>query len=103
MDLWGSNEVNMTDDIDRLFARAATQKGRLGLGDLEASVWRRIEDRLVERRMGHVRLAALMVALGVGVANGGWVALSANTQPSELQAFSVSTGLSPVGALGLDG
>ena len=93
----------MTDDIDQLIARAATQTGHADLDGLEASVWTRIDHLLGERRAGQVRLAALVVALGVGVANGSLLALSANPQPTELQAFSVSTGLSPVGALGLDG
>lgn len=93
----------MTDEIDRLIARAATQADHSGLDGLETSVWRRVEDRLGERRLGQVRLAALVVALGVGAANGGLVALSTHAQPSELQAFSVSTGLSPVGVLGLTG
>lgn len=93
----------MTDDIDRLIALAALPMDQAGLESLETSVWRRIEDRLAERRLGQARLAALVVALGVGVANGGLVALSTNAPPSEFQAFSVSTGLSPVGVLGLDG
>ena len=93
----------MTDDIDQMIARAATQTARADLDGLEASVWKRIEHRLGNRRANRVRLAALVVALGVGVANGSLLALNTEAQPTELQAFSVSTGLSPVGALGLDG
>ena len=93
----------MTDNIDQLIARAATQTEHADLDGLEASVWKRIEHRLGNRRASQVRMAALVVALGVGVANGSLLALSAHPQPTELQAFSVSTGLSPVRALGLDG
>lgn len=91
----------MTNDIDRLMARAAIPTSGPALGDLEASVWRRVEHRLEQRRVGQVRVAALVVALGVGVANGGLLAVSTSAPHSDLQAFSVSEGLSPVSILGL--
>ena len=89
----------MTEDIDRLIA-SARPASPATLSRLESDVWRRIEDRVGERRMGQVRVAALAMALVVGVANGGLFALSARAEPSEMQVFSVSAGLSPIGTLG---
>lgn len=92
----------MTEDIDHLIA-TARPASQASLSGLESDVWRRIEERVGERRMGQVRVAALAMALMVGVANGGLYALSARAEPSEMQVFSVSAGLSPVGALGAQG
>ena len=88
----------MTEDIDRLIA-TARPAGQVMLSKLESDVWRRIEDRVGERRMGQVRVAALAMALVVGVANGGLFALSERAEPSEMKVFSVSAGLSPIGIL----
>jgi len=89
----------MTGDVDRLVS-TGPPAGHVSLSGLEPDVWRRIEDRVGERRMGQVRVAALTMALGVGVANGGVFALSARAEPSEMQVFSVSGGLSPIAILG---
>lgn len=89
----------MTEDIDRLIA-TTRQTGHASLSGLESDVWRRIEDRVGERRMGQVRVAAMAMALVVGVANGGLFALSARSEPSEMQVFSVSGSLSPIAILG---
>lgn len=89
----------MTEDIDHLIA-AARPAGQASLSGLEADVWRRIEDRIGERRMGQVRVAAMAMALVVGIANGGLFVLSAQAEPSEMQVFSVSGGLSPIAILG---
>ena len=89
----------MTEDIDRLIASARPAHPAT-LSALESDVWRRIEDRVGGRQMRQVRVAALTMALVVGIANGGLLALSARAQPSEMQVFSVSAGLSPVGTLG---
>ena len=89
----------MTEDIDRLIANARPASPAT-LSGLESDVWRRIENRVGERRMGQVRLAAMGMALVVGLANGGLFALSAQAEPSEMQVFSVSGGLSPIAILG---
>ena len=89
----------MTEDIDRLIA-TARPAGQVLLSKLESDVWRRIEDRVGEQRMGQVRVVALAMALVVGVANGGVFALSARAEPLEMQVFSVSGGLSPIAILG---
>lgn len=69
------------------------------LGALEANVWRRIEGR-VEARGGSglllaVRASALVAALGVGLASGGFAAAEAVKKPSEISAFSIRTGVAP--------
>ena len=89
----------MIEDIDRLIA-SAQPAGPTTLSGLESDVWLRIEDRVGERRMGQVRVAALAMALVVGVANGGLFALTARAERSEMQVFSVSAGLSPISTLG---
>ena len=89
----------MTEDIDRLIANARPASPAK-LSGLESDVWRRIENRVGERRMGQFRVAAMGVALVVGFANGGLFALSARAEPSEMQVFSVSGGLSPIAILG---
>jgi hypothetical protein len=53
--------------------------------------------------MGQVRLAAVAVALGVGITNGGLMLLAPRPQPSELQIFTVSAGLSPLASLDVRG
>ncbi|MNR54860.1 hypothetical protein D3C85_1751300 [compost metagenome] len=50
--------------------------------------------------MGQVRVAAVGMALLLGVANGGFLLLaSPRPEPSELRIFTVSAGLSPLGPL----
>ena len=84
----------MTHTIDRLIETAPVDG--LRLDDLEADVWRRIEQRQSERRLGQVRLAALAMALVVGAANGGLFALTRPTPPSEIQVFSLASASTPL-------
>jgi hypothetical protein len=50
--------------------------------------------------MGQVRVAAVGLALVLGVANGGFLLLaSPRPEPSELRIFTVSAGLSPLDPL----
>lgn len=84
----------MTHDIDRLIETARIEDSRLG--NLEADVWRRIEQQQSERRLGQVRLAALAMALVVGAANGGLFALTRPAPPSEIQVFSLASASSPL-------
>ena len=46
--------------------------------------------------MGQVRLAVTAMALLVGMANGGVLGQVFKPRPSDIQIFSVSTGLSPM-------
>lgn len=89
----------MTEEIERLIgAEAPDDVGRLD--GLEEAVWARIAVRRDSASMGQVRVAAVGLALVLGVANGGLLLLaSPRPEPSELRIFTVSAGLSPLGPL----
>jgi hypothetical protein len=53
--------------------------------------------------MGQVRIAAVAVALVVGVANGGLMLMAPRPAPSEMRIFTVSAGLSPLASLDVRG
>ena len=92
----------MTDDMNRLIAAvAAGDAGRLaGVGD---AVWARIGERRDRARMGQVRVAAVAIALVIGVTNGGLMLMAPRPEPSELRIFTVSAGLSPLAGLDVRG
>lgn len=93
----------MTDDIDRLINDGG-RGGTARLADLESGVWTRVTERHEQARMGQVRLAAVSVALVVGIANGGAMLLAPpRPAPSELRIFTVSAGLSPLSGLDVRG
>lgn len=93
----------MTDDIEQRLAAPISAEEAARLADLEDGVWRRIELRQSQRRMGHVRLAVLTMALLVGVANGGVLGQIFKPRPSDIQIFSVSAGLSPMSSFEVGG
>lgn len=86
----------MTDDIEHRLATPLLAEDMARLADLEGGVWRRIEQRQSQRRMGQVRLVVMAMALLVGVANGGVLGQVFKPRPSDIQIFSVSAGLSPM-------
>lgn len=88
----------MMDDIDRLIG-AAVHRDETRLAGMEERVWVRIGERCERTRMGQVRVAAIALAVVVGVANGGLMLLSPRPEPSEMQIFTVSAGLSPLASL----
>lgn len=88
----------MLDDIDRLIG-GGRHDGEAQLIGLEEKVWARIGERHDRTRMGQVRIAAVALALVVGVANGGFMLLSPRPEPSEMRLFTVATGLSPLSGL----
>lgn len=92
----------MLDDIDRLIG-GDRHDGQALLVGLEERVWARVGERHDRIRMGQVRVAAVALALVVGVANGGFMLLSPRPEPSEMRVFTVSTGLSPLGGLDVRG
>ncbi|MBU1540915.1 MAG: hypothetical protein KKC29_06685 [Alphaproteobacteria bacterium] len=92
----------MLDDIERLIG-GDRYDGEAQLAGLEDEVWARIGERRDQARMGQVRVAAIALALVVGVANGGFLLLSPRPEPSEMRVFTVSTGLSPLSGLGVRG
>lgn len=92
----------MLDDIDRLIG-GDRRDGEVQLAGLEDKVWARIGERRDRARMGQVRVAAIALALVVGVANGGFMLLSPRPEPSEMRVFTLSTGLSPLSGLDVPG
>ena len=91
----------MTEAIDRMIEIAPV--GAAPLAQLEAGVWRRIEERQARRRTGQVRLTVMVMALIVGAANGGLFVLTPKPRPSDIYVFSVSAGLSPLSSLEIGG
>ena len=53
--------------------------------------------------MGQVRVAAVALALVIGVANGGLMLMAPRPEPSEMGIFTVSAGLSPLSGLNVRG
>lgn len=92
----------MRDDMDRLIG-VGRYDGGAQLAGLEDKVWARVGERRERARMGRVRVAAIALALVVGVANGGFMLLSPRQEPSEMRVFTVSTGLSPLSGLDVRG
>lgn len=89
----------MIDDIEK-FLRTAAPVDTAGLAGTEAAVWTRVSQRKDRARMGRVRIAAIALAVAVGVANGGMRLFAPRPEPSEMRIFTVSAGLSPL--VGLD-
>lgn len=92
----------MTDDLNRMI-EAVAPGAASRLADLEDSVWVRIGEREESVRMGQVRLAAVAIALVIGVTNGGLMLLAPRPEPSEMRIFTVSAGLSPLSRLDVQG
>lgn len=92
----------MTDDIERMIG-AAGHAGEARLAGMEDRVWVRIDERRDRTRTGYVRVAAIALALVVGVANGGLMLLAPRPEPSEMRIFTVSAGLSPLASLDVRG
>ena len=86
----------MTDDIEHMLSASLPGDETTRLADLEGRVWRRIEQRQEQHRIGQVRLAVMAVALLVGVTNGGVLGQAFKPRHSDIQVFSVSAGLSPM-------
>ena len=91
----------MTEAIDRMIEIAPP--GGAALSELEAGVWRRIEAHQARHRTGQVRLTVMVMALIVGVANGGLFVMTPKPRPSDIQVFTVATGLSPLSRLEVGG
>ncbi|WP_235562753.1 hypothetical protein [Brevundimonas sp. Root1423] len=73
------------------------------LAGVEDAVWVRIGERREHARMGQVRVAAVALALVIGVTNGGLMLLARRPVPSEMRIFTVSAGLSPLASLDVRG
>lgn len=92
----------MTDDMDRLIGAVAPGDVARLVG-VEDAVWARIGEHRDRARMGQVRVAAVALALVIGVANGGLMLLTPRPEPSEMRIFTVSAGLSPLASLDVRG
>lgn len=68
-------------------------------GRIEAQVWASIDSvrqhRMAARELVGVRIAALAVALGVGMVGGGAAALAVADERQEVSVFSVNAELAP--------
>ena len=92
----------MTDDINRLMAAVAPGDAAR-LDGVEDADWARVGERRERARMGQVRVAAVAIALVIGVTNGGLMLMAPRPEPSELRIFTVSAGLSPLASLDVRG
>ena len=92
----------MIEDIERLIGAVAPGEAAR-LAGVEDAVWARIDEHRDRARMGQVRVAAVTLALVVGVANGGLMLLAPRPEPSEMRIFTVTAGLSPLAGLDVQG
>ena len=77
------------DDLENWLRRAASGDG-VSLDRLEEDVWSRVRAVQAQRETDRIRVAAVAVALVVGLANGGLGATFAQTNASEISIFSVA-------------
>jgi hypothetical protein len=92
----------MTDDMKTLIgAVPADELNRLD--SVEDAVWARVGEHGARAQMSRVRIAAVALALVIGVANGGLMLLVPRPEPSEMRIFTVSAGLSPLARLDVRG
>ncbi|CAM3066668.1 MAG: hypothetical protein WC563_16060 [Brevundimonas sp.] len=77
------------DDLENWLRRAASGDG-VSLDRLEEDVWSRVRAVQAQRATDRIRVAAVAVALVVGLANGGLGATFAQTTASEISIFSVA-------------
>ena len=77
------------DDLGNWLVRAAPGDG-VSLDRLEEDVWTRVKAIQAQRATDRIRLAAVAMALVIGVANGGLGATFAQTTVSEMAIFSVA-------------
>lgn len=92
----------MTDDMNELIAAVAPGENAR-LDGVEDAVWTKIGERRDRARMDRVRVAAVALALVIGVANGGLMLMTPRPEPSEMRIFTVSAGLSPLSGLDVRG
>ncbi len=88
----------MTDDMNRLVGADAPGDAASLVG-LEDAVWARISEQTSRSRAELVRFAVVVLALGIGVANGGLMLKVSRPEPSEMRIFTVSAGLFPLTSL----
>ncbi len=77
------------DELENWLRRAAPGDG-VSLDRLEDDVWSRVRVIQAQRATDRIRMAAVAVALVVGLANGGLGATFAQTTASEMSIFSMA-------------
>lgn len=77
------------DELENWLRRAASGDG-VALDRLEEDVWSRVKTIQAQRATDRIRLAAVAMALVIGIANGGLGAKFAQTTASEMAIFSVA-------------
>lgn len=86
--------LRLDDQLEALKAQAAAAPE-----DLEFAVWQRVEEvresRSVSAVLLTVRAAAVVAALGIGVAGGGLTAAAIAQDAGEISAFSIHSTLAP--------
>lgn len=89
----------MNDRLDDELRALGRETPTGGYGQVEARVWRAIDEARTLRRAAPVlfgvRAAAVAGALGLGVLGGGATAAALAGEVLEVSAFSVHTGLAP--------
>jgi len=89
----------MSRRLDNALEALKAAGSERSLDHLEPVVWRRIEAAGETRSMDWivlpVRAAAVLVALGVGVAGGGFAASAAADEGREISVFSIDSRLAP--------
>ena len=87
----------MTDELERLI-RADIPGDAVPLTGVESAVWTRVGERQSRRLLTNVQGAAIAFSLLIGLTNGSLMLLMPRPAPSEMNVFSVATGLSPLSA-----
>lgn len=89
----------MSDDLEAALAELAAAPAERSLSGMEARISREIEARrreaLAARPLRPVQMAAVALALAIGVAAGGTAAVSALHAPRGMAAFAAGTQLAP--------
>jgi hypothetical protein len=89
----------MSRRLDDELSSLKAEGSPTSLSQLESAVWRRIdaerEDRAAWSIFLPVRAAAVVAALGIGVAGGGFAAAAVASEPHEISVFSIDARLAP--------
>lgn len=88
------------DNVEHMLARPLSLKEASRLDALEDRVWQQVHSRMARRDRGRLHLAMIAMALVVGVVNGGIAVRHFQPTDTEMQAFSLSSGLIPLDQTG---
>ncbi|WP_312065830.1 hypothetical protein [Brevundimonas sp.] len=91
----GTRKALVMEDLGYWLARASTAEGA-SLDRLEEDVWSRVKAIQSQRATERIRLAAVALALLVGIANGGLGAKFAQTTASSEMSVFTAAAMSPL-------